>query len=444
MEEQPEFPGLPERSEPEVVPEGSGKARLSRPERLQARLVPMSLDALLATDHPARLVWEFVEGCDLSSVYAEVRAVEGKVGRPAIDPALLLALWLYGMSDDIRSARELERLCQEHDAYRWLCGGVSVNYHTLSDFRTHSSLFDNLLTQMLAALTKAGVLKVQRVAQDGMRIRGSAGASSFHTRDSLAKHLVAARERVKRAKEPDTTPGVSERKRQAEKRAADEREERVTRALALMPQAEKAMEARPESRRKSEPRTSTTDPDARVMKMADGGFRPAFNGQICSDTETTIIVAVDVTNVGSDMAQLAPMLDQVKERTGCLPSEALVDGGYPSEGTLADAAARGVTVFAPVPRPRGEGASKRSRFEPAKGDSPEKIAWRERMASAEAQTIYRQRAATAELVNARMRRYGLRALTVRGLEKVRAMLLLSALTHNIFRADAIRSAVAGA
>jgi len=445
MEDQGEFPGLPQRAElNSVMEEAPGKARLASPERSQMKLVPMSLDALLSAEHPARMVWEFVQGCDLSSLYKEVRAVEGRAGRPAIDPALLLALWLYGLGDDVRSARELERLCEESDAYRWLCGGVSVNYHTLSDFRAHSELFDVLLTQMLAVLTKEGILKGQRVAQDGMRIRASAGASSFHTKESLKAHLAAAEERVKRAKESDRLPGVSERQRQAAIRAAEEREQRVRRAQELLPQAEKALEDRSESKRKGEARTSTTDPEARVMKMADGGFRPAYNGQFATDTETTLIVGVDVTNVGSDMGQMPPMLKQVEARLSKMPAEMLVDGGFPSAAALADAHALGVTVFAPVPRPRGEGAGIRDRYAPAKGDTPEKIAWRKRMATAEAQSIYRLRAATAELVNARLRGYGLRALTVRGLKKVRAMLLLSALTHNIFRSQAIRMAAQAA
>jgi transposase len=440
MEEQAKFPGLPQaEGQRETPPEGPGKVRVASPERTQVKLVPLALEALIAADHPARTVWQFVSGLDLKMLYDEVQSVEGRAGRPAIDPALLLALWLYGLADDVRSSRELEQLCREHDAYRWLCGGVSVNYHTLSDFRTQSQVFDTLLTQMLAVLTKEGVLKVQRVAQDGMRIRASAGASSFHGRDSLKGHLRAAAERVKLAKETDTTPGVSERKRKAEQRAAEDRERRIRRAQELLPQAEKAMETRPPSKRSGEPRTSTTDPEARVMKMADGGFRPAYNGEVASDTNTTIIVGVDVVNVGSDMAQLSPMLEQIEKRFGYLPQEVLVDGGFPSAETLEHAAGCGVTVYAPVPKPRETGASTRGRYEPAKGDTPEKIAWRKRMATAESQKVYRLRAATAELVNARLRRYGLRALTVRGLEKARAMLLLSALTHNLFRAHAIRT-----
>ncbi len=414
MSIQAELPDLPpavnEAREEGDEPDGGGTARLLEADRTQAVWDVRALDGLLVRWHPARTVWKFVKGLDLRALKAEVRAVEGRAGRPAIDPAILLALWLYGLSNDVRSSRELAQLCKEHDAYRWLCGGVAVSYHTLSDFRSQSKIFDKLLTQTLAVLMKEGILKVERVAQDGMRIRASAGASSFRTRESLGGYLAEAKARVERAKVGDTKG-----------------------------RAEEAMAARPEKKRKGEARTSTTDPEARVMKMADGGFRPAYNGEFATDTETTIILGLDAVNVGSDMGQLLPMLDQLEKRLGSLPKEVLVDGGFPSAKTIDEAEARGITLYAPVPRPRGTD-TKRDRYEPVAGDSPAKVSWRKRMATEEAQAIYRLRAATAELVNARLRRYGLAALTVRGLEKVRAMLLLSALTHNLFRAEVLRAA----
>jgi transposase len=445
MSIQAELPDLPpavnEDREEAEGPEGRGRARLLEPDRTQAVWDVRALDGLLVRWHPARTVWKFVTGLDLTALKEEVRAVEGRAGRPAIDPAVLLALWLYGLSNDVRSSRELAELCKEHDAYRWLCGGVSVSYHTLSDFRSQSEIFDKLLTQTLAVLMKEGILKVERVAQDGMRIRASAGASSFRTRESLAGYLAEAKVRVERAKVGDTRGRVmvSERQKEADKRAAEEQERRAKRALELMPQAEEAMAARPEKKRKGEARRSTTDPEARVMKMADGGFRPAYNGEFATDTETTIILGVEAVNVGSDMGQLPAMLDQLEKRLGSLPKEMLVDGGFPSAETIDDAEARGITLYAPVPRPRGTD-TKRDRYEPVAGDSPAKVNWRKRMSTDEAQAIYRLRAATAELVNARLRRYGLAALTVRGLRKVRAMLLLSALTHNLFRTEALRAA----
>jgi len=445
MSIQAELPDLPpavnEAREEGDEPDGGGTARLLEADRTQAVWDVRALDGLLVRWHPARTVWKFVKGLDLRALKAEVRAVEGRAGRPAIDPAILLALWLFGLSNDVRSSRELAQLCKEHDAYRWLCGGVSVSYHTLSDFRSQSKIFDKLLTQTLAVLMKEGILKVERVAQDGMRIRASAGASSFRTRESLVGYLAEAKARVERAKVGDTKGRVTvtERQKEADNRAAEEQERRAQRALELMPKAEEAMAARPEKKRKGEARTSTTDPEARVMKMADGGFRPAYNGEFATDTETTIILGLDAVNVGSDMGQLLPMLDQLEKRLGSLPKEVLVDGGFPSAKTIDEAEARGITLYAPVPRPRGTD-TKRDRYEPVAGDSPAKVSWRKRMATEEAQAIYRLRAATAELVNARLRRYGLAALTVRGLEKVRAMLLLSALTHNLFRAEVLRAA----
>ena len=423
--------------------------RLLRPERMQVKWEAREVDSLLAAGHAARTVWGFVAGLDLNALYEEVKAFEGRAGRPAIDPAILLALWLFGLSEGVESSRELEQLCTEHDAYRWLCGGVSVNYHTLSDFRHQSKIFKALLTQSLGVLMNEGIVKAERVAQDGMRIRTSAGADSFHTRARLESFLVEAKARVERAEAIDRTgettgkETVSERKRKAELRAAQDRERLVKQALELMPEAERAMAERPEKKRTGEARVSTTDPEARVMKMADGGFRPAYNAEFATDVETTIILGVEAVNVGSDMSQLSPMLDQLLERLGCLPQEMLVDGGFPSAKAIDDAAARGVTLFAPVPRPRGTD-TKRSRYEAVAGDSEAKIAWRGRMSTAAAQAIYRERAATAELVNARLRRYGLRAFTVRSLQKVGAMLILAVLTHNLFRAALLRPLPAAA
>lgn len=407
MTEQGQFPGLPptvERIAEE--PLAVGKPRLMRAQREQKRWLVASLDELLAQDHPARAVLAFVEGLDLSMLNEGVRAVEGRAGRPAIDPGVLLSLWLYGMSKGVSSARELDRLCDEHDAYRWLAGGVSVNYHTLSDFRNQGAAFDRLLTGMLAALTKEGILQLERVAQDGMRTRASAGAASFHGRTTLEAHRKAAEAQLKWLKEQAESgqSSLSARQQKAQERAARERQERVQRALKLLPEAEKKVK----QRKDKEPgvaRVSSTDPQARVMKMADGGFRPAYNAQMVSDAETQLIVAVDVVNLGSDMAQLPPLLTQLECRLGRLPREVLVDGGYASEGSIEDAHRRGVALYAPIQKPKD---ALRNRYLPLPGDSPARARLRLRMGTAEAKVIYKERASTAECVNANLRRFGLR------------------------------------
>src|SRR5712691_3152744 len=176
----------------------------------QLELRPVDLEALLAADHRARVVWEFVEGLELSPLYQAIKAVEGHAGRPAIDPAILMALWLYATLEGVGSARALARLCEEHDAYRWICGGVSVNYHTLADFRVqHPEVLDGLLTTSVAALLAEGVVELTRVAQDGVKIRASAGGASFRREERLVQCLAEATAQVAALREQlEGDPGV--------------------------------------------------------------------------------------------------------------------------------------------------------------------------------------------------------------------------------------------
>jgi len=193
---------LPEAETSEGKPIGQGTPRVSRPNRAQIEWRPVALDSLLGEDHEARLIWAWVMGLDLSPMYGSIQAVTGEAGRRAIDPAILLALWLYATLKGVGSARELNRLCEEHVAYQWLCGGVSVNYHTLADFRVDQEAYlDQLLVQSIAALTAEGLVKLERVAQDGKKIRASAGSSSFHRQQTLEKHVEQAQEQVTRLRQ---------------------------------------------------------------------------------------------------------------------------------------------------------------------------------------------------------------------------------------------------
>ena len=159
----------------------SDRARVKRPERAQVEWQPVALDQLLAGDHRARIVWRYVESLDLSVLYRKIRAVEGGVGRDAVDPKILMALWMFATIEGISSARHLSRLCERDLAYMWLRGGVGVNHHLLSDFRTaHGEFLDQLLTDTIATLMHQGLVTLDMVAQDGMRVRASAGISSFH------------------------------------------------------------------------------------------------------------------------------------------------------------------------------------------------------------------------------------------------------------------------
>ena len=343
---------------PDVQPQPTGDGRDDAPpryetaNRAQIELQPCDLETLLPPGHAARLVWRFVEGLELSAFYAAIRAREGRAGRPPIDPKILIALWLYATMDGVGSARAVDRLCYSHDAYRWLRGGVSVNYHTLSDFRVHHhAALDDLLTQSIAVLLQGGVVTMARVAHDGTRVRGSAGAGSFRRGETLQECLRQARKQVARVQTQADTP-VTARTDAAQQRAAAERLARVEEALTQLP-AVQATKDRQRDKRPTAARVSTTDPDARVMKMADGGYRPAYNVQLATDVDGRAIVGVAVTNLGSDRSSLVPMLAQVRARTGRLPAAALVDGGCFTRETITDAAAQGVTIYAPLSKRPG-------------------------------------------------------------------------------------------
>lgn len=425
-------------AEPASAAPTAPQPRLRRADR--AQLIPaMRLEDLLTSDHQARVVWQFVQGVALTALYARIRAVEGGPGRPAIDPCILVAVWLYATLEGVGSARALDYLCTEHHAFRWLCGGVSVNYHTLSDFRVdHLDFLDDLLTHSVATLREQDLVDLNRVAQDGMRVRASAGAASFRRRPTLEQCLQQAREQVQRLRaELEDDPGQGKRRQaQAQQRAAREREERIRKALERLPE----LEAKQKANDQEKARSSTTDPEATVMKMADGGFRPAYNVQFSTDTATQVIVGVDVITAGSDQGQLPPMVEQIHERFAQYPRAALVDGGFAKHDDIDTVSApdKGCTVYAPVPKPKD---AAKDRYAPHPKDSAAVAAWRQRMATAAAQAIYKDRAATAECVNALARNRGLRQLLVRGLAKVKAIALWYAVAHNLVRALSLRAAL---
>jgi len=393
-------------------------------------LRPSDLESLLPEGHRARLVWGYVVRQNLAGLYERIKAVEGGVGRPAIAPEILFALWLYATLEGVGSARAIARLALEHDAYRWLCGGVQVNYHSVADFRSvNGEVLDELLTDNLASLMAVGVVKLKAVAQDGLRVRASAGAGSFRREEKLQGYLELARQRVATLKaQVDADPGADARRRQAARaRAAKERETRIEAALARLPELAgiKHRQGKPPAAA----RASTTDAEASVMKMGDGGFRPAYNVQYGTDTESQVIVGVAVVSAGSDQGQMAPMVEQVAERCGQTPEEWLVDGGYPAHEQI-DAVAARTTVLAPVPQPKDP---QTDAHQPKPGDSAAVAQWRARMATDAAKARYKERAATAECVNAQARNRGLLRLNVRGLTKVKGVAVLFALAHNLMR-----------
>ena len=416
-----------------------GPKRLRHAMRNQIEFQECSLDELLPEEHEARVVWAYVCGLDLSELRSRIQAVEGGPGQAPADPRLLLTLWLYATLRGVGSARELNRLCMDHIAYRWICGGVSMNYHTLSDFRTqHVELLDRLLTESVASLMAEGLVTLDRVAQDGMRVRASAGAASFRRQPTLEEALAQAEEQLRQLKqELDADPAASKSRSQAARqRAAEERARRIRAALEQLPQIAEAKQ--PKDRDKA--RASTSDADSRVMKMGDGGFRPAYNVQLATATDSQVITGVEVVNTGSDLGQMAPMIEQHQQRYEEKPKEALVDGGFAKLDDIDKVEQGGTTVYAPVRPPRG--SAREDAYTPRATDASTVAQWRQRMATDEAKAIYRQRAGTAECVNALARNRGLQRFFVRGLQKVKAVALLYALVHNLMRAVALRAAAA--
>jgi transposase len=427
--------------QPDPPPVTFGRPRVRSANRQQVVFRAAALDELIPQDHPARTVWEYVEGLDLTPLYQMIKAVEGNPGRPPIDPKILMALWLYATIDGVGSARQLDELCRHHAAYQWILGDVTINYHTLSDFRSaHGELLDQLLTQSVAVLVAEGLVDLNRVAQDGMRVRAGAGAASFRRRPTLEEALAEAEAQVQALRaELEQDPAASNRRQQkARERAARERAERIRDALDRLPELE--AKKKPEDRQKA--RCSTTDPEATVMKMADGGFRPAYNVQFSTATDSQVIVGVDVVTTGSDAGQMVPMVEQIRSRYDETPQDVLVDGGFAQHEQIEAVSGQemGCTVYAPVPAPKDKQVD---RYAPKASDPPAVAAWRERMAGAEAKAIYKERAATAECVNAQARNRGLLQLRVRGPLKAKAIALWHALAHNLMRAVHLRAAVAG-
>jgi len=434
------FADLPEHRVPRT--EGRGGARLRVPERGQIDMHWAALDDLIPDDHPVRAVWAFVLGLDLSALYEAIKAREGQPGHPPAAPELMMALWLWATIDGVGSARRLDQLCKEHLVYRWLCGGVSINYHSLSDFRiAHTAVLDQLLGRGVASLVEAGLVALDTLAQDGLRVRASAGAGSFRRRKRLEELRTAAQARVARLRaELEADPRASDKgRRAAQERAARERQARIVTAQERMRELEAERARRKKTNKQEvakqkEPRASTTDAEARVMKMADGGFRPAYNMQIVAEPATQVIVAIDIDTSGSDRGLARPALKALHAR-GYRPCDYLVDGGFAKNDDIEWAQAVGTKLWCP-PAHTKHGTDP---YAPKPGDSAAVADWRRRMASDRGKTIYRRRA-EHECINANARRMGLRQLTVRGKDKARTVLLWFALAHNMLRSFALGAA----
>ncbi|MGC2208555.1 MAG: IS1182 family transposase [Candidatus Korobacteraceae bacterium] len=426
--------------------ESKPSVRLRTPERRQMAMVVQCPDDLVGPTHPVRMVMAVVETLNVSQFCEPIKAREGMAGRDATDPRLLVALWLYGCIRGIGSARELARRCEDSAAFRWLCGGVGVNHRLLSDFRTdHRAALDALFTQVIASLVEQDMVKVSRVSQDGVWVRVSAGAGSFRREERLQELLVKAKQHVEEVRQQLESPAQSAKltgkQAAARKRAAEEKQTRLEQAIAQLPEL-KQRQQEAERRagqgksaqkvRARQPRVSTTDAEARRMKMPNGGFNPAVNVQLATDTESRAIVGVEVSNEGSDSTGLSePMRQQVEQRSGQAVEQHLMDGGYLRKDDIEQAHQHRVELFVP-PKTARNPQNRGRELEPKRGDSEAMLAWKQRMASEAGKEIYKERAATSETVNADLRSYrGLTQITVRGLHKAKCVALWCALAYNV-------------
>ena len=428
------------------------EARFIRADRLQTRWDFIDLEGLLPSDHRARIVMSFVESLDLSPLYEAIKSREGEPGRPPPDPAVLLGLWLYATIEGVGSARQLERLVERDLAYRWIAGGVPLNYHGLSDFRAaHVAVLDRLLTESVTALIAEGLVSLTEVAVDGTKVRANASRGSFKTGSRLARIETAVEQRIAALKaEIERDPEASSRrKRSAQERAARQVKERADRARAALDRVraekEKRAKTHPQDEaKKSEPKVSLSDPEARNMRFPDGAVRPAYNAQIAVAPKEGIIVSVEVTDRRNDAGLAAPMVDDMVRRYGQAPENLLVDTHYATSddiAALAEHTAGPVKVYAPTPTERDD-VKPATLAQRAKDRArePESVKeWRSRMGTVAGQEVYRSRK-LIERINANLKNHGFGFLPVRGLIKAKAVALWHALANNLMAAYRLRTA----
>jgi transposase len=473
----------------------SNKPLIRYVNRQQMSWRAVDVERLIDEDHAARAIWTLVGRLDLSSFYRGIESSAEEGGRPAFDPQLLISLWVFAYSQGIGSAREVARRCQYDPAFQWLTGLGEVNYHTLADFRVEKQKeLDGLFTQVLAALSKEGLIRLEQVMQDGTKIKALASTRSYQREGTIQGHLERARQRVAEMGDPRNEE-ASPKAKQAQARARREQQERLESALEEL---QKLQERRSGEKAKSGTRVSTTDPQARVMKQSDGGLALSYNAQISADATHGLIVGVAVTQDANDSAQLLPAVDRVEERLGKTPQQMVADGGYTTRDNIEKLAEREIDFLgsmrwenvpsgASLPKrlppsaflyqpernryvcPEGKVLHPQGRSEKRPGliyyryeakaedcqgclrkpqccpdnekrgrsvarpqESPVVSAFRRKMVSEEAQSQYRRRGRVVEFCHAWIKsKLGLRQFHVRGLVKVQMEMLWACLTYNL-------------
>jgi len=473
------------------------KPRLKGIDRQQMRLHPVEVERLVEPDHAVRAIWELIGQRDLAGFYAPIKAVAGVAGREAIDPRLLISLWVWALSEGVSSAREIERRCQYHPVYQWLTGLEVINYHTLSDFRTqHREALHQLFVEVLGVLDQAELVDLGPVMHDGTKVKANAADNGFHREGTLQQHLEVARQHVEQMeREAGQNEEVTPRQQAARQRAAREKQRRLAQVLAELQQIQA------HSKDPDKARASQTDPEARMMQQAQGATGPAYNVQISTHGQEKIIVGVGLSQCSSDAGELEPAVERVEANLKRPVEEMVVDAGFTNQATIEAMAERETPLIGSLPDPEAkvetalkscgvteefypkafvydasqnrytcpagktlryqdrekQKGSMRYRYRAAQADcqacplkaqccphtskgraiwrvedSPAVAAFKQKMATPEAQQAYKQRSQVAEFPNAWIKaKIGLRQFRLRGLVKVGMEALWACLTYNI-------------
>ena len=349
------LPGLEKNLGPASMPKPPGLAppRLKPVNRGQMLWHPIDMERLIEEDHPARAIWALSGQLDLARFYEPIEAVQGVCGRKPWDPRLLISLWVYAYSRGVSSAREVARRCEYEPGFQWLCALEKVNHHTLSDFRVlHQEALQELFAQLLGVLSAEGLISLERVMHDGTKIRADAGRQSFRRQETLQRSLEAARQQVQALWQEEGEDAT--RQQAARQRSARQRAERVQAALEQLEQIRAAKSGRQE---KEKARASTSDPQARVMKQAGGGYAPCYNAQISTEASHKIVVAVEISQQGNDYAELTPAVERIKKNLQAAPKQMVVDGGFTSRENIVQMAAQGIDLIGSLPDAAGQSAA---------------------------------------------------------------------------------------
>lgn len=316
--------------------------RFEEIDRAQSVLLPVDIEGLVGEEHPARNIWSFVGRLDLAAFVEEVKAVEGQAGRDAIHPRLLISIWIYAITLGIHSAREISRQMGCEPGLQWLAGLRVVNHHTLSDFRSRNEpALRRLFEQVIALLHMKRLVTLERVTQDGTKIRADVSKKTFSREEKIRAHLKLAREQMEHLERQAQEEQSTRKQKAARERAAHERAQRLEEALEEV----QRLQREKKNERDKPVQASTTDADAQFMRTSDHGLAPCLNVQLSVDGTHGFIVDVDVVKQPSDSVQMLPAMDRLQAQFGSYPQAAIADGDYTNHETVLGMAERNIDFY---------------------------------------------------------------------------------------------------